>query len=206
MGKEATVSEAPSVRNRQPPGVRREQILTVATEMFGDAGFRGVSLADIAARVGISQPGLIHHFRSKEELLIAALERYNEDSSRHIEEAFRDSSVVDAMLSLARHNMEYPVAVRLYAVESAESIEPDHPAHEFFLRRYARVRGTVADRIRRDQAKGRLSTDLDPVKVAAEIIAVMDGLQVQWLLDPSFDMAGVLAGYLSRFPKGDQDG
>ena len=200
------MSEAPSVRNRRPPGVRREQILTVATEMFGDAGFRGVSLADIAARVGISQPGLIHHFRSKEELLIAALERYNEDSSRHMEDAFRDSSVVDAMLSLCRHNMEYPLAVRLYTVESAESIEPDHPAHEFFLRRYVRVRGTVADRIRRDQAKGRLSADLDPVTVAAEMIAVMDGLQVQWLLDPSFDMAAVLAGYLNRFPKGDQDG
>ena len=180
--------------------------MTGLAEMFGDAGFRGVSLADIAARVGISQPGLIHHFRSKEELLIAALERYDEGSSRHMEEAFRDSSVVDAMLSLARHNMEYPQAVRLYTVESAESIEQDHPAHEFFLDRYVRVRGTVADRIRRDQAKGWLSAELDPVKVAAEMIAVMDGLQVQWLLDPSFDMAAVLAGYLSRFPKGDQDG
>jgi AcrR family transcriptional regulator len=201
------VSQAPSVRNRKPPGVRREQILAVATEMFGNAGFRGVSLADIATRVGISQPGLIHHFRSKEELLIAALERYNEDSSRHMEEAFRDSSVVDAMLSLCRHNMEYPQAVRLYTVESAESIEPGHPAHEFFLGRYVRVRGTVADRIRRDQAKGRLSADLDPAKVAAEMIAVMDGLQVQWLLDPSFDMAVVLSAYLSRFPKGEgQDG
>ena len=200
------MSEAPSVRNRRPPGVRREQILTVATEMFGNAGFRGVSLADIAARVGISQPGLIHHFRSKEELLIAALERYDEGSSRHMEETFRGSSVVDAMLSLCRHNMEYPQAVRLYSVESAESIEPDHPAHEFFLGRYVRVRATVADRIRRDQAKGWLSAGLEPDKVAAEMIAVMDGLQVQWLLDPSFDMAVVLAGYLSRFPKGDQDG
>jgi AcrR family transcriptional regulator len=206
MGKEATVSEAPSVRNRRPPGVRREQILAAATEMFGDGGFRGVSLADIAARVGISQPGLIHHFRSKEELLIAALDRYDENSSRHMEEAFRDSSVVDAMLSLCRHNMEYPEAVRLYSVESAESIEPGHPAHDFFLGRYVRVRGTVAERIRRDQAKGWLSADLDPVKVAAEMLAVMDGLQVQWLLDPSFDIAAVLAGYLDRFPKGDQDG
>jgi AcrR family transcriptional regulator len=195
------VSEAPSVRNRRPPGVRREQILQVATEMFGNAGFRGASLADIAARVGISQPGLIHHFRSKEELLTAALERRDEESSRHMETVFRDSSVLDAVLSLCRHNMANPESMRLYSVESAESLEPDHPAHPFFLRRYARVRETVADRVRRDQRLGQFPADVDPLEFATGVIALMDGLQVQWLLDQSFDMAAVLATYLDRFRK-----
>lgn len=195
------MSEAPSVRNRRPPGVRREQILQVATEMFGNAGFRGVSLADIATRVGISQPGLIHHFRSKEELLIAALERRDAESSGHMEETFRDSSVVDAVLSLCRHNMANPESMRLYSVESAESLEPDHPAHPFFLGRYARVRETVADRVRRDQRLGQFPADVDPLEFATGVIALMDGLQVQWLLDQSFDMAAVLATYLDRFRK-----
>jgi AcrR family transcriptional regulator len=199
------VSEAPSVRNRRPPGVRREQILLIATEMFGNAGFRGVSIADIANRVGISQPGLLHHFRTKEELLIAALERRDAESSGHIEDAFRDASAVDALLSLCRHNMANPESVRLYAVESAESLEPGHPAHEFFLRRYARVRQTVADRARRDQQLGWFPSDVDPLEFATGVIALMDGLQVQWLLDQSFDMAAVLATYLDRFRKGDRD-
>ncbi|MBP2326942.1 AcrR family transcriptional regulator [Kibdelosporangium banguiense] len=190
---------APSVRNRKPPGVRREQILAVATEMFGNAGFRGVSLADIAARVGISQPGLIHHFHTKEELLIAALERRDKESSGHIEDAFRDLSAVDALLSLCRHNMEYPESIRLYAVESAESLEPGHPAREFFLSRYTRVRKAVAERARRDQQQGRLPAEMDPWTFAAGVIALMDGLQVQWLLDPSFDMSAVLALYLEQF-------
>ncbi|MBC9727271.1 TetR/AcrR family transcriptional regulator [Streptomyces sp. TRM68367] len=199
------MTEAPSVRNRRPPGVRREQILAVATEMFGNSGFRGVALADIAARVGISQPGLLHHFKSKEDLLIAALERRDADSSQYVAEMFRTSSVVDAWLSLCRHNMENPQSMRLFAVESAESIEPGHPAHEFFRRRYDRLREATAGRVRRDQALGRLPAELDPMAFAAEVHAVMDGLQVQWLLDPSFDMAGVLAAYLDRFrcPQGE---
>jgi AcrR family transcriptional regulator len=200
------VSDAPSVRNRRPPGVRREQILAVATEMFGNAGFRGVSLADIAAEVGISQPGLIHHFRSKEELLIAALERRDAESSRHIEEAFRDSTVVDALLSLCRYNMANPVSMRLYAVEAAESLEPGHPAHEFFRNRYIRVRGAVADRVRRDQELGQFSMDVDPWEFAAGAIGLMDGLQVQWLLDPSFDMAAVLSVHLDRLRLGGRHG
>jgi AcrR family transcriptional regulator len=199
------VTQAPSVRNRRPPGVRREQILAVATEAFGRSGYRGVSLADIAARVGISQPGLLHHFRSKEELLIAALERRDAESTDHMQMMFRDSSVVDALLSLCRHNVANPASMRLYAMESTESIDPDHPAHEFFRRRYARVRETMAERIRRDQELRRLSPTLDPLAFAAELIAVMDGLQIQWLLDPSFDMYTVLAAHLERYrqPAGD---
>jgi AcrR family transcriptional regulator len=193
------VTEAPSVRNRRPPGVRREEILAVATEAFGRSGYRGVSLADIATRVGISQPGLLHHFRSKDELLIAALERRDAESTEHMQATFQESSVADALLSLCRHNMANPASMRLYTVESAESLDPDHPAHEFFRRRNARVRATLADRIRRDQALHRLPVTLDPLALAAEMIAVMDGLQVQWLLDPSFDMYAVLAAYLERY-------
>lgn len=199
------MAEAPSVRNRRPPGVRREQILAVATEMFGNGGFRGVALADIAAAVGISQPGLLHHFKSKDELLIAALEHRDADSTQHMQEVFRTSSVVDAVLSLCRHNMANPESMRLFAVESAESIEPDHPAHDFFQRRYVRVRKAMTERVRRDQALGRLPAKLDPVQFAAELHAVMDGLQVQWLLDPSFDMAGVLAVYLDRFRRPERE-
>lgn len=197
------MARARSVQNRRPPGVRREEILSVATEVFGTSGFRGVALADIAARVGISQPGLLHHFRSKEELLIAALERRDTESTEHVSAAFANSSVVDAMLSLCRHNMANPESMRLFVVESAESIEPGHPAREFFQRRYERIRVSMAERIRRDQALGRLPATLDPVAFAAELIAVMDGLQVQWLLDPSLDMYAMLAAYLEKYRQPD---
>lgn len=48
------------------------------------------------------------------------------------------------------------------------------------------------------EALGRLPAELDPSVFATEIIAMMDGLQVQWLLEPTFDMVAVLAAYLSR--------
>ncbi len=42
--------------------------------MFGEQGFRGSSLREIAARVGISEAGLLHHFGSKAGFLTATLE------------------------------------------------------------------------------------------------------------------------------------
>src|SRR5580658_9040189 len=51
----------------------REAILAAARQLFGQRGFRGTSLASIAEAAGLSQPGLLHHFPSKTDLLLAVL-------------------------------------------------------------------------------------------------------------------------------------
>ncbi|MFC4946323.1 TetR/AcrR family transcriptional regulator [Pseudonocardia sp. GCM10023141] len=61
-----------------PPAVhtgvsRREQILTVAAQLFAKHGFHGVSIADLGAAVGVSGPALYRHFPGKEALLAEML-------------------------------------------------------------------------------------------------------------------------------------
>jgi len=53
---------------------RKVLILQAAFEVFSNLGFRGGSLAKIAELVGISEAGILHHFKSKDALLIAVLE------------------------------------------------------------------------------------------------------------------------------------
>jgi hypothetical protein len=72
----------------------------------------------------------------------------------------------------------------------AESILPAHPAHAYFRRRYARAREILAGHLARAQEKKFLRKDVEPKALAAVLLATMDGLQLQWLLDPKVDMAG----------------
>ena len=53
---------------------RREQILDVALEVFGRAGFDGASMNDVADAAGVTKPVLYQHFDSKRELYRALLE------------------------------------------------------------------------------------------------------------------------------------
>ncbi|MGY2061863.1 TetR/AcrR family transcriptional regulator, partial [Nocardia gipuzkoensis] len=53
---------------------RKERILEVALKTFAENGFRGASIAEIADRCGLSQPGLLHHFPTKAALLSAVLD------------------------------------------------------------------------------------------------------------------------------------
>lgn len=57
----------------RPARVSREEVLRAAREAFGERGYDGATLADIAARVGVSPAALLRHAPSKEALFAAAL-------------------------------------------------------------------------------------------------------------------------------------
>jgi AcrR family transcriptional regulator len=179
---------------------RREAILAAANEVFATQGFRGASLATIATRVGLSEPGLLHHFRSKDELLLELLALREERDMERIEQAYEAHvEALDVLLELCRQNADRPGIVRLFTILAAESVDDDHPAHDWFLDRYRLRRRGVAARLADEQREGRIAADLDVERLAPQILAMFDGLQIQWLLDPDgVDMVAVLEDFLDR--------
>ena len=70
--KSATAISPKPKATRQKSGMR-EAILHAAVELFGSRGYEAVSLRDVTAEVGLKPPALYNHFKSKDELLIAAI-------------------------------------------------------------------------------------------------------------------------------------
>ncbi|MFJ8084147.1 TetR/AcrR family transcriptional regulator [Streptomyces sp. NPDC096205] len=191
-------------RTRGPYAVgdeRRRRILDAAVEHFAQWGFHASSLARIAKEVGVTQGGLLHHFRSKEDLLVSVLERSEEHD---VEQFFTTEfdSAADCFLrliDLVAYNSRRPGRTRMFNVLVGESSEPGHPAHAFFKRRYDTVVTRLADTLRTAVGTGELLPDTDCTATAQEVLAVMDGHQLQWALAPdSVDMAQRLRVYLDR--------
>jgi hypothetical protein len=72
---------------------------------------------------------------------------------------------------------------RLFTILSAESIDADHPAHAHFLDRYRQARAGFTEWIAAAQAAGEVVDTIAPDQLAAVMIAVLDGLQMQQHLD-----------------------
>ena len=138
--------------------VRRQHLIETALRSFAEHGYRGVSTATIAQEAGISEPGLIHHFPTKADLLLAVIEHYEARSIELIQEALSasDGSFSGALLALAGSHEADPTFIRLFTVLVAESVSPAHPAHEWFVARYDRVRAEIADRFREEQRRGQI--------------------------------------------------
>ncbi|MFB6549645.1 TetR/AcrR family transcriptional regulator [Streptomyces sp. NPDC056405] len=157
---------------------RRAEILRAALEVIAERGYRAASLGAIAERVGLTQQGLLHYFPTKEALLIAVL------GERDQWDAMPDSQWrLDLLTSLVDYNAMRPTVIQTFSALLGESVTEDHPAREFFTRRYEAVRETMAALLRAEYGD-RLPGGLTPEQVAPLVTAVMDGLQYQWLLAP----------------------
>ena len=130
------------------------------------------------------------------ELLDLRHERDGERIERMVAE---HPGILDVLLALCRDNQRSPGLVRLFTILAAESVDADHPAHGWTVARYAGLRARLTERLATDQRAGRVAADLDPGVVATQILAMFDGLQLQWLLAPEHvDMAAVFADFVER--------
>jgi hypothetical protein len=93
------------------------------------------------------------------------------------------------MVDLAARNPLVPGLIELFVRLSAEASVPEHPANKYFISRYNRLRSGTQRAIRAAQRRGHIHPGIDPATSSLRLIAMMDGLQTQWLLDRSIDMA-----------------
>ncbi|MCX4574773.1 TetR/AcrR family transcriptional regulator [Streptomyces sp. NBC_01571] len=170
---------------------RRAEIVRAALEVIAERGYRGASMAAVAERVGLTQQGLLHYFPTKDTLLVAVLKE------RDQWDAVPDSRWrLDLLASLADYNAMRPGIVQTFSALLGESVTEGHPAREFFTRRYVAVRASMAQVLRTEYGE-RLPSGLTPERAAPLLVAVMDGLQYQWLLDPeSVDMPAAFRDFL----------
>jgi AcrR family transcriptional regulator len=170
---------------------RRQEILQIAMDTFAARGYNNASLQEIADRAGVTQAGVLHYFRSKAQLLTSVLDlRDASDIEQLGPERPRGLAFLRHLVDTVRRNTEREGIVRLYAVLSAESVTEGHPAQDYFRDRYAGLRTFVTEALAEASELGETCPDLNLEEAATAIIAVMDGLQIQWLLAPdSVDMA-----------------
>lgn len=196
---------------------RRQQIIDEAYRAFATRGYHGSSLREIASAAGIGLSTLQHHFAGKEELLVAVLARRDElggdpdatggeategdairDSAigEHARAPITDLPFADGIGAQAERNERIPGLIALYSVLAAEAADAAHPAHDYFLGRYETMRDAYRDEFSALAAAGRLRDGVDPALAAATVVALWEGIQLQWIYDPGIRAAEALRGYL----------
>jgi AcrR family transcriptional regulator len=172
---------------------RRQEIVNAGLAVFSSSGFHGASLRDVAERAGLSQAGLLYHYPSKEHLLKAILTWRNNEARRQLGEPVPDGlDLIRRLVALQPATRTRELA-QLHVIVSAEGSAADHPVHGYVLEHHTSVLEMVRKAFERAAARGELRRDVDCARAARTLIALMDGLQVQWLLHPDeVDMAGDL--------------
>ncbi len=203
-------SENPKRTRRTGPykaaDARRQAILDAAIQHFAQWGYFNSSIPKIAADVGMTKAGLIHHFGSKDALLLAVLElREQRALQAFYGEEPQDASIqwhFRQIAAQAAFNEREVALTQMFSVLVAEASNPEHPAHSYFQARYDSIIRSIAEMLTRMVEAGNLLPGTDVQQVASEILAVEDGFTIQWALGVrSTSLTKRVTTYLDRLAK-----
>jgi len=172
-------SRGPYAKSKQV----RQKILEACIEAFSVSGFHGATMKEIAAKAGISQTGLLHHFPNTRSLLMEVLEERSLQESS-ILHAAAEKDFFHAQLSVVRDNETRPGMIQLHTTISAEATDADHPAHDRYRKRYDDLRAYLVALFEMQQSRGYVRVSASPTALANLFVAALDGLQLQWLYNP----------------------
>ncbi|WP_164990464.1 TetR/AcrR family transcriptional regulator [Agromyces albus] len=166
---------------------KREEVRQIALETFARRGYRGATLREIADEAGLTVAGVLHYFDSKEELFTEVLRLRDAAAVEITGPSPRDAA--ETLIRVVRHNATVPGLVHLYMALAVEGAVEGHPAQDYFQEHFASLSDWIEGEIRELQSDGRIKLQVQPEMLASIFMAAIDGLQLQWLHDPSIDMA-----------------
>lgn len=179
----------------------RRSIVEACVNVFGETGFHGAAMADIARRAGISTAGLLHHFPNKELLLTEVLRAHDERTAAFLQEhASSEPLSVEEMIRglvwTLLQQPQQPGLAELGAALSAEATLSTHPAHDYFVARYSGMRHFLARQFAALRSRGAVTSNRSDEALAAMTIALVEGLQKQALYDPAVEIGSNVTDFL----------
>ena len=153
---------------------RRDDLIKSAAELFYHEGFHATGVDRILEVSGVAKMTMYKHFRSKNDLIVAALDRWNELRRNELEESLKQaaddpkSRLLAAIQHIARQTEEEDFNGCVFFHAVAEFPEQDHPAHRAAERH---VRAIVELLAREARAAGAE----DPESLAFNLVSLLAG-------------------------------
>ena len=171
---------------------RREQIAEAALSLVADQGLRRLSVAAVARRVGLVPSGIYRHFKSKDEIVAAVLDRLEQRLLANVQAARQENAdPLDCLKDvLARHIRFIREGRAIPRIIFSDDVHAGNPARrQRVLQIFTRYTGEVGQIVRLGQSQGCIRPDLDPQTVTMMIFGIIVPAGILWhLTDGGFDV------------------
>ncbi|MFK7872330.1 MAG: TetR/AcrR family transcriptional regulator [Oligoflexales bacterium] len=166
---------------------RKQQIVTATVECITRHGYHNFSMQDVANTAGVSK-GIIHYyFLNKDDLMMAVLEQVATNIELVLQSCMTNHSdpeeqlraLVHILLDIARSSKEYYQV----SMDFWTQINQKPEIHAVIAKHYQKFRETCI-RVIQSGIDKQIFAPIDPFEYSSYLIAIADGLSLQWLFDP----------------------
>jgi len=167
----------------------RSRIIDTAFRLFLENGYKSVSIKDIMNETGFSKGGLYHHFRGKEDIFFATLERYyfnllNTGKFEDTQLSFRDrikvryayaASIFSMVEKIGKEEIKFPIRTFfMFQLESEKHPEFIGRIRETVASYRGEIKMIVEKAIENREIKEGLSSEI----VMQQIISMIEGTAI----------------------------
>ncbi len=172
-------------RTRLAAHARRQSILAAAIPMFASLGYDQTRMADVAARVGVTEPVIFQNFGTKAELFAAALDQASRDATHYLRAlAEEHASVLDWLHALlAADHLDRLHRAPMFGVLFADAhrLQFDASVHASLQRSVGAAAEAIAAILRRGQLDGSIRDDAAPAALAWLVVSLIQARQFRRL-------------------------
>jgi AcrR family transcriptional regulator len=163
----------------------RDEILKAAMQLFASRGFHETSMAEVAREAGVSKALIFWHFKTKEELFVAVLNRLLEpyfidftEEAAAMDERRQIETLVQFYLLFVRDNAS---SVRFFLAQMLRDPHLSEGLNEQVLKLYSGYRGMLVELVTRAQEKGVCTRHFTPEAAAGFILSALNGFLIEYL-------------------------
>jgi len=160
------------------PTSRRDHLLDTAIELFSERGYKATGIDAILARAGVAKMTLYNHFKSKEEMILAALRRSDERKRASFTEAIAQAGptarerLLAVFDNLERWFADPTFNGCLFIKAAADYPDARDPIHALAAEHKRLLRSLL-------EGLAREAGALDPAALAEQLQLLFDGAIVQ---------------------------
>ena len=163
----------------------RDEILKAAMHLFANRGFHETSMSEVAREAHVSKALIFWHFKTKEELFVAVLNRLLEpyfidfaEEAGVLDERAQIKKLVEFYLDFVRDNAS---SVRFFLAQMLHDQRFSEGLNEQVLKIYSGYRGMLVELIARAQQKGLCALKFTPAAAAGFLLSALNGILIEHL-------------------------
>lgn len=178
-------AKATSTEIRAQSQDSRDEILKAAMHLFANRGFHETSMSEVAREARVSKALIFWHFKTKEELFVAVLNRLLEpyfidfaEEAAAMDERAQIQKLVEFYLLFVRDNAS---SVRFFLAQMLHDQHLSESLNEQVMRLYSGYRGLLVELIASAQQKGVCTRRFAPEAAAGFLLSALNGLLIEYL-------------------------
>lgn len=173
-----------------------------AIELLASRPLHEISMQLVADNAGLPVPAVLEQAADLGEVLIAAIQEWNERRMQEVQANAGQDGAVKFLRDLLQITISDPTCARMVMTAASMAGSPGHPMADPLQRMWLRFHAIVQRALVHDVSVGREPDTMSPANGAEQLLAVYEGLQIQWMFRPHMDLLAAYDRATTRLRRG----